>query len=97
MQRFEGELAIDVRWKSMSNGFDVHLAALDFHRTSIAVHLQIVAQLMFAVCAWTQIPVCVRLKIICAREQRKKQLDWLVTNTDDITSRSHSLFACSRE
>ena len=28
--------AIDGRWKSMSNGFDVHLAALDFHRTSIA-------------------------------------------------------------
>ncbi len=34
---------------------------------------------------------------ICSREQRKKQLDWLVTNTDDITSQSHSLFACSRE
>ena len=33
----------------------------------------------------------------CSREQRKKQLDWLVTNTDDITSQSHSLFACSRE
>ena len=32
---------------------------------------------------------------ICSREQRKKQLDWLVTNTDDITSQSHSfcLFA----
>ena len=30
-------------------------------------------------------------------EQRKKQLDWLATNTDDITSQSHSLFACSRE
>ncbi len=29
--------------------------------------------------------------------QKKKQLDWLMTNTDDITSRSHSLFAqCSR-
>ena len=25
------------------------------------------------------------------------QLDWLVTNTDDINSQSHSLFACSRE
>ena len=34
---------------------------------------------------------------ICSREQRKKQLDWLVTNTDDITSQSHSVFACSRE
>ena len=34
---------------------------------------------------------------ICSREQRKKQLDWLVTNTDDITTQSHSLFACSRE
>ncbi len=34
---------------------------------------------------------------ICSREQRKKKLDWLVTNTDDITSQSHSLFACSRE
>ncbi len=34
---------------------------------------------------------------ICSREQRKKQLDWLATNTDDITSQSHSLFACSRE
>ncbi len=30
-------------------------------------------------------------------EQRKKQLDWLATNTDDITSQSHSLFACWRE
>ena len=30
-------------------------------------------------------------------EQRKKQLDWLVTNTDDIISQSHSVFACSRE
>ena len=28
--------AIDVRWKSMSNGFDIHHAALDFNRTSIA-------------------------------------------------------------
>ena len=34
---------------------------------------------------------------ICSREQRKKQLDWLATNTDDITNQSHSLFACSRE
>ncbi len=34
---------------------------------------------------------------ICSREQRKKRLDWLATNTDDITSQSHSLFACSRE
>ncbi len=34
---------------------------------------------------------------ICSREQRKKQLDWLATNTDDITSQSHSLFACSCE
>ena len=34
---------------------------------------------------------------ICSREQRKKQLDWLATNTDDITSQSHSLFTCSRE
>ncbi len=34
---------------------------------------------------------------ICSREQRKKQLDWLATNSDDITSQSHSLFACSRE
>jgi hypothetical protein len=24
----------------------------------------------------------------------KKQLDWLATNTGDITSQSHSLFAC---
>ena len=31
------------------------------------------------------------------REQRIKQLDWLATNTDDITTQSHSLFACSRE
>ncbi len=29
--------------------------------------------------------------------REKKQLDWLVTNTDVITSQSHSLFACSRE
>jgi hypothetical protein len=34
---------------------------------------------------------------ICSREQRKQQLDWLATNTDDITSQSHSLFGCSRE
>ncbi len=34
---------------------------------------------------------------IGSREQRKKQLDWLVTNTDDITTQSHSLFACLRE
>ncbi len=27
---------------------------------------------------------------------REKQLDWLGTNTDDITTQSHSLFACSR-
>jgi hypothetical protein len=33
----------------------------------------------------------------CSREQRKKQLDWLATNTDDITNQSHLLFACSRE
>ncbi len=32
-----------------------------------------------------------------SREQRKKQLDWLATDTDDITTQSHSLFACSRE
>ena len=31
------------------------------------------------------------------RRTEKKQLDWLATNTDDITSQSHSLFACSRE
>jgi hypothetical protein len=31
------------------------------------------------------------------REQRKKQLDWLGTNTNGITSQSHPLFACSRE
>ena len=29
-----------------------------------------------------------------SREQRKKQLDWLATNTDDIISQSNSLFAC---
>jgi hypothetical protein len=34
---------------------------------------------------------------ICSREQRKKQVDWLATNTDDITTQSHSLFAFSRE
>jgi hypothetical protein len=27
----------------------------------------------------------------------QKQLDWLATNTDDINTLSHSLFACSRE
>ncbi len=36
---------------------------------------------------------CIRR--IFSREQRKKQLDWLATNTDDITTQSHSL--CSRE
>jgi hypothetical protein len=30
-------------------------------------------------------------------EQRKTRLDWLATNTGDITSQSHSLFVCSRE
>jgi hypothetical protein len=28
---------------------------------------------------------------------RKKQLDWLMINTDVITTQSHSLFACPRE
>jgi hypothetical protein len=27
---------------------------------------------------------------ICSRAQRKKQLDWLATNTDNITIQSHS-------
>ena len=30
-------------------------------------------------------------------EQRKKLLDWLATKTDDSTTQSHSVFACSRE
>jgi hypothetical protein len=34
---------------------------------------------------------------IRSREQRKKQPDWLATNTDDITNQSHSLSTCSRE
>jgi hypothetical protein len=34
---------------------------------------------------------------ICSREQRKKQRDWLATNTDVITTQSHPLFPCSRE
>jgi hypothetical protein len=34
---------------------------------------------------------------IYSRELRKKQLDWLATNTNVITSQSHSLFACPRE
>ncbi len=29
--------------------------------------------------------------------RKKTQLDWLATNTDDITTQSHSLFACSHE
>jgi hypothetical protein len=29
--------------------------------------------------------------------RREKQFDWLATNTDDITTQSHSLFACRRE
>jgi hypothetical protein len=33
----------------------------------------------------------------CSRKQRKRRLDWLVTNNDDISSQSHSIFACSRE
>jgi hypothetical protein len=32
-----------------------------------------------------------------SREQRREQFDWLATNTDVITTQSHSLFACSRE
>jgi hypothetical protein len=35
-------------------------------------------------------------KGICSREQRKRQLDWLATNTDVITSQSHSCFARSK-
>ena len=31
------------------------------------------------------------------REQRKKQLDWLATNTDNFTAQSNSHFACLRE
>ncbi len=34
---------------------------------------------------------------ICSREQRKKQVDWLATDTDDIAIQSHSPLACSRE
>jgi hypothetical protein len=34
---------------------------------------------------------------ICSRKKRKKQFDWLTTNTDVITTQSHSLVACSRE
>ena len=30
---------------------------------------------------------------ICSREQGKKQLDWLATNTDVITGQSYSLFS----
>ncbi len=33
---------------------------------------------------------------ICSREQRKKQFDWLATNTDDIATQSHSLFLLVR-
>jgi hypothetical protein len=34
---------------------------------------------------------------MCLREQRKKQFDWLVTNTDGIPTQSRSLlwFSCS--
>ena len=47
VRRFVAERAIDVQWKSMSNGFDVIKPLdIDFHWTSIAVHLQIVAQLI---------------------------------------------------
>jgi hypothetical protein len=34
---------------------------------------------------------------ICSREQGIKQPDWLATNTDVTTNKSHSLFAYSRE
>ncbi len=47
MQRFVGERAIDVQWKSMhANGFD---DGHQIHWTSIVVHLQIVAQLILLV------------------------------------------------
>jgi hypothetical protein len=36
-------------------------------------------------------------EFVRANRKKDKQLDWLATNTDDITSQSHSLFACSRE
>jgi hypothetical protein len=28
------------------------------------------------------------------KREESKQPDWLATNTDDVTSQSHSLFAC---
>ena len=55
VRRFVGERAIDVQWKSMSNGFDVHRAhrgGHQIHWTSISighqlrVHRQIVTQLI---------------------------------------------------
>ncbi len=42
VRRFVSERAIDVQTKSISNGFD----DIHFHWTSIAVHLEIVAQLI---------------------------------------------------
>ena len=44
-----------------------------------------------------QLKTVFHLANLFARTEKTEQLDWLVTNTDDITSQSHSLFACSRE
>jgi hypothetical protein len=38
----------------------------------------------------------VHFLLVCAKREGK-QLDWLATNADDITSQSHPLFAYSRE
>jgi dynein heavy chain len=42
-------------------------------------------------------PVCITKTKHFSREQREKPPDWLATNADEITSQSHSCFACSRE
>jgi hypothetical protein len=34
---------------------------------------------------------------MCSHEQRKKQRDWLATDTDVITTQSHSPFGYARE
>ncbi len=40
---------------------------------------------------------CFPLGEFVRTNREKKQLDWLATNTDDVTTQSHSYFACSRE
>ncbi len=36
-------------------------------------------------------------EFVSVNREKSNSIYWLATNTDDITTQSHSLFACSRE